>query len=354
VKKKYIDDILYRNVSIRASKFLKLIEEAGIDIDGKKVYISSRKKIPSILEITPEFSLFLGLWVAEGSYNKNYSVRLSINSSEENEIIQLCLNLFGNVSIYRKGAGVDIYISSKPLVIVMKKILKLKDSAKNKKVPTIAYNLSPVNLAYFLRGIFSGDGSVYLTSKGSTIIEVSSVSKELIDDLMYLLLYFGIRARVIKSKNIYRLLIGGAENLVKFLKIGFIQEEKNEKIIKYLKEIKWSRSSKIPINGLSENMLKLFPRWKNSEYIGVRKLVETKNETLLQVATCDISWEKVIKVRKIGERKFVYDLEVEPTQNFIAGFGGIFAHNSEKRVRELFKRAKQVAPCIIFFDELDA
>ncbi|MGC9058858.1 MAG: AAA family ATPase, partial [Candidatus Aenigmatarchaeota archaeon] len=161
-------------------------------------------------------------------------------------------------------------------------------------------------------------------------------------------------ARVIKSKNIYRLLIGGAENLVKFLKIGFIQEEKNEKIIKYLKEIKWSRSSKIPINGLSENMLKLFPRWKNSEYIGVRKLVETKNETLLQVVTCDISWEKVIKVRKIGERKFVYDLEVEPTQNFIAGFGGIFAHNSEKKVRELFKRAKQVAPCIIFFDELDA
>jgi intein/homing endonuclease len=38
---------------------------------------------------------------------------------------------------------------------------------------------------------------------------------------------------------------------------------------------------------------------------------------------------KIVEIKEIEAPEYVYDVEVENTHNFIAGFGGIFAHNSE-------------------------
>ena len=48
----------------------------------------------------------------------------------------------------------------------------------------------------------------------------------------------------------------------------------------------------------------------------------------------------------------------EANANFISVKGpeliSKWVGESEKHVREIFKKARQVSPCIIFFDELDA
>ncbi len=75
---------------------------------------------------------------------------------------------------------------------------------------------------------------------------------------------------------------------------------------------------------------------------------------LLVHANGDIYLDRVEEIKRVDDEKYVYDISVNPCQNFVGGFGGIFAHNSEKNVAELFSIARTNAPCILFFDEVDA
>ncbi|MBI2654981.1 AAA family ATPase, partial [Candidatus Woesearchaeota archaeon] len=68
-----------------------------------------------------------------------------------------------------------------------------------------------------------------------------------------------------------------------------------------------------------------------------------------------INWDCIIKIEYLNEKpEFVYDISVPGCENFIAGFGGIFAHNSEENLRKKFEEAEKNAPSIIFIDEIDA
>ena len=79
------------------------------------------------------------------------------------------------------------------------------------------------------------------------------------------------------------------------------------------------------------------------------------NLQLYSIIQSDIYWDKVIEVSEVNEKpEFVYDISVEPSQNFIAGFGGVFAHNSEQNLRKKFEEAEKNAPSIVFIDEIDA
>ena len=80
-----------------------------------------------------------------------------------------------------------------------------------------------------------------------------------------------------------------------------------------------------------------------------------KNPKIEQILNNDIYWDKVKSIEEVKENfEYVYDISVEPCQNFIAGFGGIFAHNSEENLRKKFEEAEKNAPSIIFIDEIDA
>src|SRR5262249_28094872 len=50
----------------------------------------------------------------------------------------------------------------------------------------------------------------------------------------------------------------------------------------------------------------------------------------------------------------VYDLSVPGTERFVAGVGNVLVHNSEENLRQIFYKARQFAPSIIVFDELDS
>ncbi len=62
--------------------------------------------------------------------------------------------------------------------------------------------------------------------------------------------------------------------------------------------------------------------------------------------------EEIVPLDRDDE--YVYDVvEVKLGHNFVGG-QGVLLHNSERKIREIFKKARQTAPCVIFFDEIDA
>ena len=158
--------------------------------------------------------------------------------------------------------------------------------------------------------------------------------------------------------------IFGVDNFRKFLPIGFIDSKRNSLVGKYIDEKSWARSNTIPVTDkISEVLSNAFGSYPQNQSVGMRKLrealqlvdIQRKNYAeLWKLVEADIYWDKVLEITEVDYNGFVYDVSVEPCQNFVAGFGGVFAHNSEKGIRKIFHRARQVSPAIIFFDEIDA
>ncbi|MFQ6071228.1 MAG: AAA family ATPase, partial [Methanosarcinales archaeon] len=352
-----------KNVGISISKFLKLAEITNINLDKEKIRIHTKgKSLPAILELNEDFLTFLGLWIAEGSYNDKSGVRVSINDSEIEEVKKLLEKLLGKVTVYKKksGRGRDVYINSTVLAKIMRHVFKLEGGARRKRIPDFVFNLNKRTIAAFLHGYFSGDGSIYPNQHGVLQVEASTESKMLADDLMYLLLYFDIVAKNYERKrengNQQRIVFTGADNLERFKEIGFMNNSKNLDIGKYLQNINWRRSRQIPITQNIRNLVlsnNELSSWGNSLSIGASVLIEYPE--FQNIANNDIYWDRVEKVEEVSEKyQYVYDISVSPTENFVAGFGGIFAHNSEENLRKIFEDAEKNAPSIIFIDEIDA
>ncbi|MGC8812188.1 MAG: CDC48 family AAA ATPase [Candidatus Aenigmatarchaeota archaeon] len=310
-----------KRANLKLDKFVKLMNTAKINYNPKNITLISRKsKLPAIVELNENLGLLLGLWVAEGSYF-SHGIRLSLNEKEALKVNKLCKK-FGHTCFYKKGKGIDVYIDSVILKLLFKDVFGLKSGARNKHAPELIFSAPLKTIASFLKGYFSGDG--YFSSK---YIEASTVSKELANDILTLLLYFGIVARVSekveRNKTIsYRIRFSWQKWLKVFLKnIGFLDEEKNKKIRKYLGSL-WQKVDK---------------------------------RSPAQKIDKDVYWDLVIEKRiESYTHPYVFDISVNPTERFIAGFGCVLVHNSERKIREIFRRARQVAPAIIFLDEVDA
>lgn len=362
LKSKYLYNVLCKNVGIKVSKFMELMNEASIQIHHDDIKICTKgKSFPSILEFNEDFCSFLGLWVAEGSYTNKNEVRLSIHSKEEAAVKKLCNKLFGPVTIYHKPNfnATDIYICSGILGVIMGKVLGFNSNARQKKVPDSVYNFSKQNMAAFLRGYFSGDGSLN-TKTPAPMVEACTESPELADDIAHLLLYFGIVAKIYSRKNRHqkRICFADYENLNNFREIGFFDSGRNLIIYNYISKIEVSRRDRVPLVGEIKSIVDSshdLRGWKNQESIGRNILMRLENPKLNQILGSDIYWDKVASVEEVkGNFEYVYDISVEPCQNFIGGFGGIFAHNSEENLRKKFEEAEKNAPSIIFIDEIDA
>ncbi|MEK6854206.1 MAG: AAA family ATPase, partial [Nanoarchaeota archaeon] len=227
-------------------------------------------------------------------------------------------------------------------------------------VPDLIYNLPKEQLAAFLRGFTTGDGSLN-TKTPAPMVEICTESPKLADGLAYLFLMFGIVVKIYSRKNRpqKRLCFADTKNLDLFRQIGFLDSERNSKIFAYLNGRQISRRDKVPISALdtataSSGYLR---SWKGLASIGVEALQKQTSVTpqLKAVLEGDIYWDKVVEIVEIAEKpEYVYDVSVEPSQNFLAGFGGVFAHNSEQNLRKKFEEAEKNAPAIIFIDEIDA
>ena len=361
VSKKYSYDIISKNVKIPVSKFMKVVECANLKIEIDEMQICTKgKSFPAILKINEEFVTFLGLWMAEGSYTSKDEVRITIHQDEEKVFGQLCQRLFGTLNIYKKkgSKGIDILICSTIVGKILRYALGFNSKSREKRVPDFIYNLNENHISAFLRGYFSGDGTLN-TKTPAPMVEVCTESKELADDIMYLLLYFGIVAKKYERKDRpqSRICFADYENLSKFCKIGFLNENRNRTIYTYVQTQKFSRRDQIPNEGLVKEIIDdnyKLKEWRASKSIGKNILQKLENPLLQNILESDIYWDKVVQIKEVDNEEFVYDIGVDPKHNFIAGFGGIFAHNSEENIRKKFEEAEKNAPSIIFIDEIDA
>ncbi|MGC9059263.1 MAG: AAA family ATPase, partial [Candidatus Aenigmatarchaeota archaeon] len=359
VRERYLYDIKEKNIGIDAKNFISLVKEAGIEISKegrRKINLyTKRSKFPAILELNKEIMFFFGLWTAEGSYSKN-EVRISINSKEYPLVSAIVSKLFDRISVYRKNENsADIIIPNAAFTRIMK-ALGFKDGARKKSIPYFVFNVEKEKIAVFLKGYFSGDGALN-TQTYSPQVELTTYSKELANQTLYLLLYFGIVAKMYEENDgRMRICFSDKQNLSRFLNhIGFLESWKNKIIEGYVRNCKEEgRRERVPIEIL--NNMPILSSYKNCKTIGKNILLQLEGlpENIRKVLEGDFYLDEVIEISEEEPEEYVYDLEVEPTQNFIAGFGGIFAHNSEANLRKIFEEAEKNAPSIIFFDEIDA
>jgi len=260
----------------------------------------SREKIPREIEITPELLRLLGYYTAEGRTTE-YFVQFIFGSHEKqlhNDTINLLKNIF-NIEPhleYTSDNSLRITIYSKILVKFFKDMCG--NGSHNKHIPQFLWQLPKEYFLNYLEGWTKGDG--YFSKEGDII--VSTTSKQLATEIVWLSAMHGIGASLLKSKT-----KGG-----RIIKERVIPESEYW-IVKISKT-----SSPFSLNNKCS-------QFKNPV---VRKIVKK---------LCD---------------EYVYDFCGCDNEGFFAGDKPILVHNS--RVRDLFRQAKRLSPCIVFIDEIDA
>jgi SpoVK/Ycf46/Vps4 family AAA+-type ATPase/intein/homing endonuclease len=358
VTERYLSDVIGKDISVPVEGLNALADSTGLELDVHLLQVTTKgKSLPARMPVTSELAEFFGLWIAEGSYVKS-GVRLSVHRDEESYVADLCMRLFGQNTIYRKPSAQssDIIISSAALRHVMEDVLGFISGSREKRIPSWVFSLSRAHLAAFLRGYVSGDGSINSATPAPTV-ELDTESPALAEDLVHLLLMFGIVPKTYARPNRpqKRICFSDVLNFERFLEIGFIDDERNRAIRTYLASTDGrSRRDRIPMTGLPDGIRtsRKLRAWSEQKSIGKEALKARFADAV--PAFSGIYWDEVMSIERLDDApRYVYDVSVDPGQNFVAG-GGIFAHNSEQNLRKKFEEAEQNAPAIIFIDEIDA
>ncbi|MBI2660398.1 Flp pilus assembly complex ATPase component TadA, partial [Candidatus Woesearchaeota archaeon] len=302
-------------------------------------YNNSITKIPINIELNEEFLTFIGLWIADGCYDKN-SVIISCNDAEDREIFDDVAKVF-NLKRKIHSDKVSYMINSKPLKILMKECLNLDGNAYTKRIPEWVFNLSKEQIAQILKGLFSGDGCA--TDK-EIVIPLSSIN--LLKDVQFLLSLYGINLRIrkLRKDGTYNASISTLKDFIRFHEnIGFLQHYKASVLKKLCSKKSTHDSSDVIPLGLEtkKNILKEYNDFKYHDYIirnnnvgrtKLTQIVELMPESKLRnnlksLANSDVFWDEIESIELIENfEDFVYDISVPECESFVCE--NIIAHNT--------------------------
>ncbi len=337
---------------IPARKFKQLMEKAEIayNLDDLKIKNVTSKTLPAKFPVNEDFCRLLGYYVAEGYVNKSAGIVIT-NSNKEiiEDISNITQKLFGIKPSIREikglGKSKQIRITNSPLAALVLALGCGRTSTK-KRIPAIIYGLSEKKICSFLKGIYSGDGSFTSTKRAGNMVRYTTVSEKLAEDVLYLLLALGIVARIYKrkprgmGKNDLFIVEFKQRNFVeKFIeKIGFT----HKKLKMVIKAFPHTKDNSVIFDPEElERHLKL-PR----KYRHLRKTKKCSKYYMEKIANevgCSKHFsdfangefyiDEIKQINEIGLNtpEYVYDLSVNPTENFIGGFGGIILHNTEAK-----------------------
>jgi intein/homing endonuclease len=210
---------------------------------GSKVRVGNHLPLPRNLKIKPQktkanlkLCQLLGYLISEGLITPKYTRVFNTDKEILNHLEFLAKSLKFDYSKFKKEGkiiGLSFKGESK---ITLRKLVGIGNSSQ-KKVPSFLFLASNQKAAKFLQTYFEGDG-------GIENHEVKAVTKslQLASDLAYLLLRFGIVARISKKRKratnahhkgsfYYQISISGQGNLSSFAKnISFINKKRAKKL----------------------------------------------------------------------------------------------------------------------------
>jgi len=318
---------------------------------------NSKAAVKPILKVSEELMRLLGYYIAEGfllSHKNMYGVVLCFGSHETDLIEDSveCLKRLFEVSpcILNLGNQCKVVAYGYLIWFVFKNILKVSEYAKKKCVPEIVFNVQENLAREFIKAWWRGDYGY-------------SASKRLISDVLYLSLLSGniisyserikeanLNGRKIKSRAFYIQHLDEKdrveypymiplETFSRFRRGLSCPYDRNKRISKLRATKLLNKPGLKEVLALKEEVgrtrWKTAFLWRRIGYLNNGKLTAEGKEAVKEAEFIkslikgEIGFVKIVKIKKVTPTNgFVYDLSVEGNENFIAGFGGVFCHNS--------------------------
>jgi len=287
--------------SIPVELYEQLVDKTGVH--AKNFTLSAKRdavEIPSKLKVDSALMKLLGYYLAEGYYRKSekkgaefYQISFSFGEEESKEKMKEVIEqVFG---ITPSVADHELIISSR-VVYEFFESIDIGKSAHEKRVPSFIQKMPKEDIKPFLSAYFAGDGSI---EKDRLHVSACSASRKLIQDIDTLLKKFGIFARYSQQeKSAGGILIDkyGEEHYEGRKFVSHKIHVRSSHAVKFGKEIGFNLERK-------QSELE-------SSYSLERKPREKRNNLIVED-------EIVSKTILKSEERFMYDLEVDQTHNFI-------------------------------------
>jgi len=282
-------------------------------------YISRIDEVPIFGIETHNNARLIGLFLADGYFKGN---SLSIDDYKIREFITNNYEISIRKEFFTKKGELysDLYLKGVKKIFDEYKITNL--TKEHKRLPDNIHQFDKTSLSEILAGIFDGDGNIYYNSKKqSTRIVLTNISLNLLEDIKYQLLKFGIHSSIYKEKrniapseeykgqkdHIYRLYIAKDKSIERFKNnIPIIHSKKVETLNTLFK--KGNRDY-----GYHKGIFKLTGEHNDEKFID--------NNTFLSGFT----FESVTKIEYLGERE-IYNLTALENHTYLAN--GFITHNT--------------------------
>ncbi|MBU1127216.1 MAG: replicative DNA helicase [Patescibacteria group bacterium] len=326
-----------------------------------KDLISVPEKLPYNLDDKVSFNKarLLGYLVSDGSYKKHRACGFTnADLIVANDAMRIAEKEFGVVSrtddhnnacniefvsIFKNGYGKP---GGNNLINWLKEIGIHGQGTANKRVPDVIFQSSNKVVSEFLKGLFTGDGTIVHRKSGRWEVKYSSKNKDLIKDVFHLLLRFGISSSMRQGRKgvfeIFTLEINDRDNIGSFVNnINFIGKKSVRASIcgKEVSEKGTNpRGNLFPIStttmvanlkneaGLSWRDLGYRCQNKRMSRLYLKKVAEKLSDKKLKMLSeSDLYWEEIKSIEPIGKEN-TYDICVPAHHNFIAN--DILVHNS--------------------------
>ncbi len=316
----------------------------ALPLEEYTVTKTSRVRQLQELTLTTDNSYTLGLYAAEGAIGfkgkTSGQIIYTIGAHEEflaEKIHDFAANLGQSVYDNYTSSGFDrSRKSARQIRILSTQLAKLfadsfydgdKLRAKHKRIPSFIYEMPIYERRAFLKGIADGDGS----GNWENVIRISSVSHEMLTDIVWLSRISGIESSIFKEEA--RLIWKGR---MKWQKAELLPAEP---IIKILNKIS---------NAVKGNWRYLFRHqlYENKDRISkskLKKLLQMIDETkiepetrktyeiLKRLAFTELHALRIKKIELVDYNDYVYDISVPGNEMFFAGSIPILLHNSDER-----------------------
>ncbi len=315
-----------RKYHVKASRLRSIFQELGI-VDSPRL----KAKLPQRFELTSDFARFIGYFASEGSCQGNTVVVTNFSEEVRTDSLRIIEPIF-DCKWYQDSREIRFHSRS------LRKLLAALGSlgtAYTKRVPPILLSAPEGVACEFLRGYFTGDGSLRIQSEGCSI-SANSKNEFLLQDIAFLLLRIGIPTTLTynRTTRMHSIQIYGIPALERFLEKVRIDDWSRALVAVNPKRQKSAFWDRVPLAaltpGLKARVLKT--AYKYAKTIGkthLESLLELGEESDSLVANAPFLYDEVKSIREVKPtRPYVYDISVEDYENFLGGFGFLFLHNT--------------------------